>query len=412
MQDNKMIKRDALDAIRQLLKQFPVVAVIGARQSGKSTLCSMIGQGWKIFDLEKEQDYQAIEHDPYLFFQRNPRKVIIDTAQELAALFPALRVVVDQARQETGRFLITGSSSPDLVSGISESLAGRVAILELGTLKSSETGDAAASDFYGAVEDGIHAERLAGLAPLLDRDHLFRSWFGGGYPEAALKGTPREYRLWMDNYRATYLQRDIRKLFPGLKIEAYRTFLSMLANLSGTIINHSELARSLAVSQPTARQYVDIAHGTFIWRKIEPFTRNVTKRVTKMPRGHIRDSGLLHFMLNIGSEDDLLRHPIVGRSWEAFITEEIIKGMNHALIPVTPYYYRTRHGAEIDLILEGHFGLLPIEIKYGSTIDRRSLRAMKDFIEDHLLELGIVINNADSVEWLDKKILRLPATVI
>ncbi len=389
-----------------------MVAVIGARQCGKSTLCSMIGPGWKSYDLEKEQDYQVVKHDPYLFLQRNPRGIIIDEAQELPAFFPALRVVVDEARQENGRFLITGSSSPDLVSSISESLAGRVAILELGTLKASEMGGASAIDFYSAVEDSICVEKISSLTPAVDRDQLFQSWLRGGYPEAVQRRDKKEYRLWMDNYRATYLHRDIRKLFPGLKIEAYRTFISMLSHLSGTIINYSELARSLAVSQPTAREYVDIAHGTFIWRKIEPFTRNVTKRVSKMPRGHMRDSGLLHFLLNIDSEDDLLQNPIIGRSWEAFITEEILRGMNYSLIPVTPYYYRTHHGAEIDLILEGHFGILPIEIKYGSTIDHRALRALKDFVDDHHLKLGIVINNADSVEWLHDKIIRLPCTVL
>jgi predicted AAA+ superfamily ATPase len=406
------LPREALGSVKSLLGQFPVAAVLGARQVGKSTLVSFLGSEWRHFDLERGQDLDVVGRDPDLFFARHARKVIIDEAQELPALFRALRVAVDRERTEKGRFVITISSSPALLSSISETLAGRVGLLELGTLKASERWARGASGFYRAVEANIDHAALEKLEPRLSRQELFHSWFHGGYPEAVLLRDEKEFRLWMDNYRLTYLQRDVRRLFPRLEIEAFRRFLSMLSRLSGTIVNHSELARALGVSQPTVRQYVDIAHGTFLWRKLAPYTRNVEKRATKMPRGHLRDSGLLHFLLNLGSEEALMQDPIVGRSWEAFVTEEVLKGFGYALVPHEAYYYRSRHGSEVDLIVEGHFGTLPIEVKLGTTVDQRSLRGLRDFVEEEGLKLGIVINNADSVAWLSDKILRIPATVL
>ena len=177
-------------------------------------------------------------------------------------------------------------------------------------------------------------------------------------------------------------------------------------------MNYADLSRSLSVSQPTVRDYLDIAHGTFIWRKLPPYEKNIKKRIVKMPRGHLRDTGLLHYLLNIDEHEGLTHHPIVGRSWESFVIEEILKGMQNNIIPNQAYYYRTSNGAEIDLILEGTFGLLPIEIKFGTKIDHRSLRTLIEFVDIQKCPIGIVINNSDSIAWLHEKIIRLPATLI
>ena len=183
----------------------------------------------------------------------------------------------------------------------------------------------------------------------------------------------------------------------------------MLGELSGKILNKSDIARSLGITEPTVSDYIDIAHGTFIWRSMPSFERNVTKRIVKMPRGHIRDTGLLHHLLRIGSLTQLQASVVAGFSFEAFVIEEILKGLSDLRIPTEAYYYRTYSGAEIDLVLEGNFGILPIEIKYGSTILSRQLRAMTAFIEEHRLPLGVVINQADKIEWLTKNIIQVPA---
>ena len=412
MHDIKIIEREIEVKIRFLLTQFPVVAVIGPRQCGKTTVCQRIGENWTCFDLEKDSDFQLISHDPELFLKKHLEQIVIDEVQLLPPLFSALRVSIDSMRSKKNRFLITGSSSPDLLTNISETLAGRVAILELSTLKATERWGTSPSRFYDAIANNINVQQIEQLTCSTSDQQLWDSWLCGGYPEPVFHLAKEAYPVWMENYRSTYINRDIRRLFPRLNIDAFRRFISMLASLSGSILNYAELSRSLSVSQPTVRDYLDIAHGTFIWRKLPPYEKNIKKRIVKMPRGHLRDSGLLHYLLNIDEHERLTHHPIVGRSWESFVIEEILKGMQNNTIPHQAYYYRTSNGAEIDLILEGTFGLLPIEIKFGTKIDHRSLRTLIDFVDNQQCPLGIVINNSDSIAWLHEKIIRLPATMI
>jgi predicted AAA+ superfamily ATPase len=285
-------------------------------------------------------------------------------------------------------------------------------IIELSTLKASERWEKTAPLFYTAISDNINAEEIASLPQFLTDNQLWKSWLSSGYPEPVLQLKRDVSSIWIENYSNTYINRDVRGLFPHLNIGAFRRLVSMLASLSGIIINFAELPRSLSVSQPTVRDYIEILHRTFIWRKLPAYIKNITKRVTKMPRGHVRDSGLVHHFLHIDDTEKLISHSNVGRLWESFVTEEILKGMQNAIIPHESYYYRTSNGAEIDLILEGNFGLLPIEIKLGTRIDHRSLTALKDFISDNKLQLGIVVNNNLTTEWLHEKILQIPATVI
>lgn len=214
----------------------------------------------------------------------------------------------------------------------------------------------------------------------------------------------------MTDYQSAYVNRDIARLFPRLNKIAYRRFISMLGKLSSKIINKSELARSIGVTQPTITEYLDIADGTFLWRRLPSFERNINKSVVKMPRGHIRDTGLLHHLLHIDTLESLQSDPIAGFSFEAFVIEEILKGLQDArLRQVDAYYYRTRSGAEIDLILEGPFGVLPIEIKYGYQVSRHQLRALNDFVDKNKLPFGVLINQSEEVEWLSDRIVKIPA---
>lgn len=183
----------------------------------------------------------------------------------------------------------------------------------------------------------------------------------------------------------------------------------MLGGSSGQLLNMSEFARSLGVSQPTVRSYFEIAHGTFLWRLLSSYHHQVKKRVVKMPKGHFRDSGLVNYFLHNRTEEDLMSHPLCGRIWESFIIEEILKGFKNNLIHVEPFFYRTSHHAEVDLVLEGEFGLLPIEIKMGAAISRHDLQSLNGFLEDQKLSLGIVINNSEEVVMLDQKIIQIPA---
>jgi predicted AAA+ superfamily ATPase len=233
-------------------------------------------------------------------------------------------------------------------------------------------------------------------------------WFRGGYPEPWLKNNPRFTKLWMENYVQTYLNRDIQQLFPGLNRQKFKLFIQMLSNLSGTIINYSNVARALGVSQPTAREYFHIAHGTFIWRHIPAYDKNAGKRIVKHPKGYLRDTGLLHFLLRIQDLNDLLSHPAMGYSWESMVIEEILRGLNSLGLSYDYYHYRSGGGAEVDLVLEGEFGLLPIEIKYGQKVPLRELRSIKDFIKDHKCRYGIVINNDERIRQYDNNLVGIP----
>jgi len=393
----------------ELLTLFPCVAVVGVRQCGKTTLLQQLAAPWQLFDLEKGSDFEIISRDPDLFLRLNSDQVAIDEAQLLPELFASLRVAIDAHRDKPGRFIITGSSSPELISSISESLAGRVAIMELAPFTFAET--------QHCITPGI-ARLIAGQASLQDFQALpipknvlpdqHDYWFRGGYPEPWMKNNPRFTKLWMQNYVQTYLTRDIQQLFPGLNRQKFMLFLQMLSNLSGTIINYSNIARALGVSQPTAREYILIAHGTFIWRNIPPYDKNVSKRIVKHPKGYLRDTGLLHFLLHLQGINDLLAHPGMGQSWEAMVIEEVLRGLNGLGVSYEYYHYRTGGGAEVDLILEGEFGLLPIEIKYGQKIAGRELRGIRDFIKDNKCRYGIVINNDESVRFYDENLLGIP----
>ena len=403
-----MFQRNITPYALDLLAQYPVLAIVGARQVGKTNLSKIIAPNFKYFDLERHSDFDRIAYDPELFFKQYPSHVIFDEAQLYPALFPLLRSIVDSNRTEYGRFIITGSSSPELLSAISESLAGRVAIIELGTLKANEFYSQPLSDFYHIFHAPLNKNNIAIHSRPLNLTQIQTCWFQGGYPEPISRNADF-YQEWMVDYQSTYLNRDIAQLFPKLDKTSYRILLTMLSKLPNRLINKNDLARAVGVSEPTISHYLEIAAGTFLWRKLPSFEKNIIKSAVKTPKGYIRDSGLMHHLLHIDSLESLQMHPDCGFSFEAFVIEEILKGLQDARVRnVDVNFYRTRSGAEIDLILEGAFGLLPIEIKYASRIARQQLTALIRFIEDHDCAFGILINQGNEIEWITDKIIQIP----
>lgn len=407
-----MYSRNITSYLIDILKKFPAVAIIGARQVGKTTLAKIVGHDFTYVDLEKPSDYDRVTRDPEFFLKQTPANIIFDEAQLYPELFGVLRGAIDEQRDRKGRFIITGSSSTELLGNVAESLAGRIAIIELGTLKANELFQAPLSDFYQQFKQPLSKEHFKIESQPRSFTQLQEAWFKGGFPEPCSMHNNSYYHEWMTNYETTYVNRDIARLFPKLDKIAFRRFITMLGELSSKTLNKSDIGRSIGVTEPTVSDYIDIANGTFIWRSIPSFKQNVTKRIVKMPRGHIRDTGLLHHLLHIGSLQQLQSSVIAGFSFEAFVIEEILKGLQDVRIQTQAYYYRTHSGAEIDLVLEGNFGILPIEIKYGSTVLSRQLRSMTEFIQEHHLSFGILINQADKIEWLTKNIIQVPATYL
>jgi predicted AAA+ superfamily ATPase len=250
------------------------------------------------------------------------------------------------------------------------------------------------------------------LAPLSE---VFKIWYKGGFPEPLIESELNKnfYRFWMDNYISNYVSRDIRGLFPKLNLHVFKRFLTLLSQFSGHQLNMSEMSRSLEVSSTTVKDYLDIIHQTFIWRNLEPFEKNPLKKIQKANKGLFRDQGLLHYFLKIQSLDDLLIHPVAGLSFESFVIEEIIRGFQSTMATQLDFhYYRTIDKSEIDLIVSGPFGIVPIEIKLGSTTEKRKLKSLENFLNDLNLDYGILINTSKRIELLSEKIIQIPVFLL
>lgn len=402
--------RNNHDHILELLKNFPAVVVLGARQVGKSTLLKALLPDAKFFDLERRSDYQRVCDDPELIFKETDGPYVFDEAQIAPSLFNALRVEIDRYRNHKGRFLLSGSSSPQLLQHVTETLAGRCAIVELGTFSWNEGLDKPASAFFTSLSS---LEQLKSLPRLNTHAELLAQCLSGGYPEPFLnRSNELFFDQWMEAYIQSYIERDIRRLFPTLNLGAYQRFIKMLCFASGEIINLSNFSRSLGVSQPTVKKYIEIMEGTFMWRTLHSYEKSHSKSVVKMSRGHIRDTGLICHLLNIRSIDDLKSHPKYGHIWEGFVIEQILKGLLDHLVTHRFHYYRTRSKAEIDLVLEGRFGTIPIEVKASYSTPRNQLRTLEDFVVRNQCPFGVLINNGDDVYMLSNNILQIPANFL
>ncbi|MBC3785955.1 ATP-binding protein [Spirosoma utsteinense] len=326
-----MITRTAQNEITQLLDEFPAVGILGPRQVGKTTLSETIATAFSpdpiYLDLESPGD-QAKLSDPEAYFELNKGKLIIlDEIQRVPELFSILRGVIDRRRRQgfrTGQFLILGSASLDLLKQASESLAGRIAYKEL---------------------PGLTVPELP-IQTLTEQDKL---WLRGGFPDSFLAQNDTASLRWRLNFIATYLERDVPQFGPRIPAMTLRRLWTMLAHSQGGQLNVAQLGGNLDIAGPTAKRYIELLEDLLLIRTIRPWSGNVGKRLVKSPKVYIRDSGLTHALLNISSLDDLLGHPVVGASWEGFVMENLL-----ACLPVgmTPWFYRTAAGAEIDLVLE------------------------------------------------------------
>jgi len=319
--------------ILQHLQAFPCVALLGARQVGKSTLAKRILSEFEssiYLDLEDPRDYAKLQ-EPLAFLEANQNVLIcIDEVQRYPEIFQAFRSFLDQ-RNRPGQLLLLGSASRELIRQSSESLAGRISYIEISPFVASEV------------------------------DDLQRLWLQGGYPVSYQLDGELSYD-WRINYIRTFLESDIPALGIRIAPETLRRFWTMLAHLNGSILNASTLASSMGVSIPTIKHYLDILEGTFILRQLKPFHTNTKKRLIKSPKVYIRDSGLIHCLLGIESYNDLLGHPALGNSYESFVIASILERFPR----FEPFFYRSSSGAEVDLVLQRGQKKIAIEIKSSS----------------------------------------------
>lgn len=335
----RYISRRLENQVHHSLLSFPVTAILGPRQCGKSTLAKTVLQGRAdtvYLDLESPSDLRKLE-DPEFFFATQREKLIcIDEIQRVPELFPIIRVAVDGQRRP-GKFLILGSASQDLIRQSSETLAGRIHYLELTPF----------------CLDELLAAGLAG------KDDYLRIWVRGGFPDSVTAPSEKVSFEWRTDFIRTFLEREIPQFGFSIPALTLRRFWTMLAHSHGQMLNASKIGQSLGFSSPTIRGYLDIMAQTFMVRVLPPFHANVKKRLIKSPKVYLRDSGILHALLEIEELEGLLGHPVVGNSWEGWCMEQIISMMSQW----RPYFYRTSSGEEIDLVLERGRRRLAFEFK-------------------------------------------------
>jgi len=337
-----MIPRRALPAVQDALSRQAAVALLGARQVGKTTLAHMIAEGSPsiYLDLEASEDRAKLA-DPALFLGAyEDRLVVLDEIQRAPELFSALRGLIDHGRRhgkKTSRFLILGSASMALLKQSSESLAGRIAYVEMGPFDVLET---------------------AGARPGANT-----LWVRGGFPESYLASNDRHSIEWRKDFIRSYLERDVPLLGPRIPAETLERLWTMLAHEQAALLNASRLAAALMTSAQTVTRYVDLLVDLLLVRRLRPFHANAGKRLVKSPKVFVRDSGIVHALLGIADYNALSGHPVAGASWEGFAIENLIAA---APAGTMPSFYRTAAGAEIDLVLEipGH-GLWALEMKRG-----------------------------------------------
>ena len=318
------------EIILKHLKIFPIVALLGARQVGKSTLAKKILETVKnsiYLDLEDPRDFVKLR-EPLPFLEENKNSLLcIDEVQRYPEIFQQFRSYLDN-NNRPGQLLILGSASRDLIKQSSETLAGRISFVEINPFTASEV------------------------------DDLKKLWLQGGYPRSFMLDPDSSFD-WRINYIRTFLERDIPQLGFNIPAETLKRFWTMTAHMNGSILNQSTLASSMGVSVPTIRNYLDILEGTFITRRLKPFHTNTKKRLVKSPKIYIRDSGIIHCLLGIENYNDLLGHPALGNSYEAFVIESILRN----LPKYEASFFRSSGGAEVDLVLERGRNRIAIEIK-------------------------------------------------
>jgi uncharacterized protein len=348
------LERGLTSKIILKIQSVPAVAILGPRQCGKSTLArniiSRIPESLYL-DLERPSDLNKFR-DPEAYFSANFDKLIcLDEIQRVPDLFPVLRSVIDE-RNRNGQFIILGSASPDLIKQSSESLAGRIAFFELTPFLLNEVSQKA--------------------SPAI----LRKMWLRGGYPRSYLATKEKDSYEWRLNFIRTYLERDIPQLGFRIPARTLERFWKMCAHLQGQLLNNSKIGDSLGVSNHSIRSYVDILDHTFILRVLPPYAINLKKRLVKSPKIFLRDTGLLHAILDIETQNDLLGHPVLGSSWEGLVIENILSIFSDW----KAFFYRTATGSEIDLILERGRNRIAVECKASSapTLNKGFWQALTD----------------------------------
>jgi predicted AAA+ superfamily ATPase len=363
-----------LNHLKSALRRSPAVCLLGPRQSGKTTLARALltPESQNYFDLERPASLRRLE-DPETSLGELRGLVVVDEVQRRPDLFPILRVLIDR-RRSLARFLLLGSASPVLLRQSSESLAGRIEVIEMAGFSVEEVGQ-------------IHSARL---------------WLRGGFPRSYVAGSEPRSFTWREEFIRTFLEQDLPQLGIRIPSPQLNRFWIMLAHYHGRIWNAAEPASSLGLSPPTVRSYLDLMTSAYMIRQLQPWHENLSKRQVKAPKIYVRDSGLLHTLLGLRKTRDLLTHPKLGASWEGFVIEQLLRTVE----PDQAYFWATHQGAEIDLLMLRGSRRVGVEIKRG---DAPSLtRSIRIAIEDLRLNKLWIIYPGELRYNLGEKVTVIP----
>lgn len=379
-----MVTRQFAGVLRGLLRRWPAVLLLGPRQCGKTTFIRQALPGWTYVDLERPSHAAPFLADPEARLAQLGDRVIFDEIQRVPQLFAVLRSVIDERRARHSRFVLLGSAAPELSRGISESLAGRTAFLDLPPFRWDE----------------VRTMKRARLADL---------WFRGAFPRAFLARNDDEGLEWLDAYTRAFIERDLPTLGVDLSPARMRQLWTMLAHSNGGLWNASQLAASLGTSYHTVNRYVDILEQTFLVRTLPPYFANLRKRLVKSPKVYIRDTGLLHQLLGISSAAALHSHPARGLSWEAFVIDQMVSALERTRPASRAYFWRTARGEEVDLLIDHGRRRVPFEIKLHSAPTQDDARSVVACMRDLGLSKGYVIHAGRHEYSLGDNVTALPA---
>jgi hypothetical protein len=350
-----MIPRTAEACLKTFAQGYPILALTGPRQSGKTTLARAVFPGLPYVSLENPVQREFAENDPQGFFKKYAEGAVIDEAQRCPALFSWLQGIVDEARKPA-HFVLTGSQQFGLLAGITQSLAGRVAMIDLLPFSAHELRQAGwlAEDADGAMFQG-------GYPPIHDRRLAPAGWFA--------------------NYVQTYLERDVRQLIQVRDLAQFQRFLRLCAGRSAQLINLSALGEEAGVSHNTAREWLSVLEASFVIHRLPPYHRNFNKRLVKTPKLYFGDSGLMAWLLGIENAEQIATHPLRGAIFETWVVSEFMKRRTNVGQPPNLFFWRDRAGHEIDLLLHENGVIRPVEIKSGATFQREALRGLEKWRE-------------------------------
>ena len=361
-----LVKRLLSEKLTKYLNLFPIVAIVGPRQSGKTTFAKMELPEWRYFDMEKPSDYGRVSADREFCLDQYGDHCIIDEAQVLPELFPALRSYVDRKRVKKGRIVLLGSVNPLLVKNISETLAGRVGFIEIQPFSYSE-------------------------AITLRKMELEKFWLNGGYPEPLLWNENDRF-VWMEQYMRTFVERDVFALLKtSFSPQQQMQLLTMIAHNHARLWNASQTASAFGVSYHTVNRYLELLETYFLVDRLIPYYQNVGKRLVKSYKIYFRDTGVLHYLLNISSIEALRTSPYRGISFEGFVIEQLMRNYRRESSGTRFYFYRTSQGDEIDFLVYNKKGFHAYEIKTSTTIDAGDLKGFKRCLEQLGLKKGTIV---------------------